>query len=79
VPIIFGTDLPVTPIPRQWEEFLALQDAGLSTADALKAATTNAAATLGMADTLGSLDAGKFADLIAVANDSRDDLHEPRD
>jgi len=76
VPIIFGTDLPVTPIPREWEEFLALQDAGLSSAEALKSATTNAAAALGMADTLGSLDAGKWADVIAVANDPRVDLHE---
>ena len=39
VPILFGTDLPVVPIAREWEEFLALQDAGLSTADVLKSAT----------------------------------------
>lgn len=76
VPILFGTDLPVTPIAREWEEFLALQDAGLSTADALKSATLNAAAALGMADSLGSIEAGKFADLIAVAHDPRVDLHE---
>ncbi len=76
VPIIFGTDLPVTPIAREWEEFLALQDAGLTAADVLKSATVNAAAALGMADTLGSIAAGKFADLIAVAHDPRVDLHE---
>ena len=58
------------------EELLSLQDAGLNTAEALKAATTNAAAALGMADTLGSLDAGKWADVIAVAHDPRADLHE---
>jgi imidazolonepropionase-like amidohydrolase len=76
VPILFGTDLPVTPIAREWEEFLALQDAGLSTADVLKSATVNAAAGLGMADTLGSLETGKAADVIAVAHDPRADMHE---
>jgi imidazolonepropionase-like amidohydrolase len=29
-----------------------------------------------MADTLGSIETGKFADLIAVAHDPRVDLHE---
>jgi imidazolonepropionase-like amidohydrolase len=76
VPILFGTDLPVVPIAREWEEFLALQDAGLSAADALKSATVSAAAALGMADTLGSIEAGKTADVIAVAHDPRVDLHE---
>jgi imidazolonepropionase-like amidohydrolase len=76
VTILLGTDLPVEPIAREWEELLSLQDAGLSTAEALKAATTNAAAALGMADSLGSLEAGKWADVIAVANDPRVDLHE---
>jgi imidazolonepropionase-like amidohydrolase len=76
VPILFGTDLPVVPIAREWEEFLALEDAGLSNADVLKSATVNAAAALGMADSLGSIGAGKFADLIAVPHDPRLDLHE---
>lgn len=74
--ILFGTDLPVTPIAREWEEFLALQDAGLSTADVLRSATINAAVGLGMADTLGSIESGKFADIIALAHDPRADLHE---
>lgn len=76
IPILFGTDLPVTPIAREWEEFLALQDAGLSTADVLRSATVNAAVGLGMADTLGSIESGKFADIIALAHDPRADLHE---
>ncbi|HEY2780327.1 MAG TPA: amidohydrolase family protein [Steroidobacteraceae bacterium] len=76
VPILFGTDLPVTPIAREWEEFLALQEAGLTSADSLKSATVNAATALGMADTVGSIEAGKDADVIAVSHDPRADLHE---
>jgi imidazolonepropionase-like amidohydrolase len=76
VPILFGTDLPVAPIAREWEEFLALQEAGLTTTDALKSATVNAAAALGMAQSIGSIEAGKSADVIAVAHDPRVDLHE---
>jgi imidazolonepropionase-like amidohydrolase len=76
VPILFGTDLPIVPIAREWEEFLALQDGGLTSTDALKAATVNAAAALGMTATLGSIENGKFADVIALAHDPREDLHE---
>jgi imidazolonepropionase-like amidohydrolase len=76
VPIIYGTDLPITPIAREWEEFLALQEAGLTPVDSLRSATTNAAAALGMADSLGSIEAGKWADVIALAHDPRADLHE---
>lgn len=76
VPILFGTDLPIVPIAREWEEFLALQDAGLTIADSLKSATVNAAAALGMADSLGTLEVGKWADVIALAHDPRVDLHE---
>jgi imidazolonepropionase-like amidohydrolase len=76
VPILFGTDLPIVPIAREWEELLALQEAGLTVPDSLKSTTVNAAAALGMADSLGSIEAGKWADVIAVANDPRIDLHE---
>ena len=76
VPILFGTDLPIVPIAREWEEFLALQDGGLTSTDALKAATVNAAAALGMTATLGSIETGKSADVIALAHDPREDLHE---
>ena len=76
IPILFGTDLPIVPIAREWEEFLALQDGGLTSTDALKAATVNAAAALGMTATPGSIETGKFADVIALAHDPREDLHE---
>jgi imidazolonepropionase-like amidohydrolase len=42
----------------------------------LKSATVSAAAALGMAQSIGSIEAGKSADVIAVAHDPRVDLHE---
>ncbi len=76
VRILFGSDLPVTPIPRVAEEFGLLRDAGLPAVDVLKSATVNAAAALGMEDTVGSLAPGKAADLIAVAKDPLADVTE---
>lgn len=75
IPILFGTDLPVVPIQRQAEEFLQLQDAGLSPVDVLKTATTNAAQALGRPD-LGSIAPDKTADIIAFEHDPLGDLKE---
>ena len=49
--------------------FEGLQDAGLSPAEVLRAATLDAAKVMGWEDRVGSLQAGRFADLIAVDGD----------
>jgi imidazolonepropionase-like amidohydrolase len=74
VKILFGSDLPVVKIADTAQEFLLLQDAGLTADEALRAATVNAAEALGMAKTLGTLEPGKNADVIALGNDPRADL-----
>ena len=56
--------------------FEALVDAGLSPLEAIRAATTNAAELLGWQDRLGSIEANKFADLIAVPGDPLKDINE---
>ena len=56
--------------------FEAFVDAGLSPLDAIHAATANAAELLGWQDRLGSIEANKFADLIAVAGDPLKDINE---
>lgn len=76
VPILFGSDLPVVPAARTAEEFALLGAAGLTPADALKAATINAARALGMDDTIGSIAPGKAADIIAVGHDPLRDLNQ---
>ncbi len=55
-------------------EFEALVSAGVQPIAALRAATTNAAHVLGLADAIGSLEAGKFADIIAVDGDPLSDM-----
>lgn len=47
---------------------------GLSSADAIRAATVNAAELLGWRDRVGAVEAGKFADLIAVDGDPLADI-----
>src|SRR5262249_39282363 len=56
--------------------FEALVDAGLSPLETIRAGTNNAAELLGWQDRLGSMEAGKFADLIAVAGDPLKDIIE---
>ena len=56
--------------------FEAMVDAGLPLIETIRAATINAAELLGWQDRAGSVEAGKFADLIAVAGDPLKDVGE---
>lgn len=56
--------------------FEGLVDAGLSQPETIRAATINAAELLGWQDRMGSVEAGKFADLIAVVGDPLKDINE---
>jgi imidazolonepropionase-like amidohydrolase len=49
--------------------FVNLRDAGISGLDVIRAITINAAEMLGWQDRIGTLEPGKFADLVAVAGD----------
>jgi imidazolonepropionase-like amidohydrolase len=52
---------------RNNEEFAMMVELGaLTPAEALATATTHAAALLGLADQIGTLEVGKVADIIAV-------------
>ena len=69
VNIAFGTDSGVSPHGRNAEEFALMVRAGMSPAAAIRAATVSAAKLLGREDTLGTIEVGKDADIIAVRGD----------
>jgi imidazolonepropionase-like amidohydrolase len=56
--------------------FPVLHQAGMTSLDVIRAITSNAAEMLGWQDRIGSIEPGKFADLIAVAGDPVGDITE---
>jgi imidazolonepropionase-like amidohydrolase len=74
VKIALGTDAAVYPHGRNAEEMAELVRLGMKPVDALKAATSVDADLLGVADRLGSLEAGKIADVIATPGDPTRDI-----
>jgi imidazolonepropionase-like amidohydrolase len=74
VKIAFGTDAGVSKHGRNADEFELMVEHGMSPMDALVAATVNAADLLGLKDEIGTLEAGKAADIIAVDGDPLTDV-----
>ncbi|NBR32106.1 MAG: amidohydrolase family protein [Sphingomonadaceae bacterium] len=74
VKIAFGTDAGVSKHGRNADEFELLVKHGMSPMAAIQAATVNAADLLGVSNETGSLEAGKAADIIAVAGDPLADV-----
>jgi imidazolonepropionase-like amidohydrolase len=72
VPIVLGTDAGVLPHGRNAGEILALVAAGLTPAEAIRAATVDAAALLGRKD-LGEILVGAAADFLVVEGDPLQD------
>jgi imidazolonepropionase-like amidohydrolase len=73
VKISFGTD---TNSGNGAHEFSLLVHAGMTPADALMTATHNAADLLGISATQGSIQTGRYADLIAVKGNPLSDITE---
>ena len=73
VKIAFGTDSAVSPHGLNAQEFGLMVGLGMTPAAALRTAPT-AAALLGLDKTTGTLEAGKEADVIAVAGDPLADI-----
>lgn len=66
VNMVFASDSGVYPHGDNGHQFSRMVKFGMTELQALQAATINAATMLKKQDSLGSLDAGKFADVIAV-------------
>ena len=75
VKIAFGTDSAVSPHGINAQEFGLMVDLGMTPAAALRAATASAADLLGLSRTIGTLQPGKAADVIAVPGDPLADIH----
>jgi len=74
VRIAFGTDSGVYPHGENAKEFGYMVQAGIPPLYAIQAATTHAAQLLHHEKDLGSIAAGKYADIIAVTGNPLDDI-----
>jgi len=69
-----GTDAGVTPHGGNAVELQMMVEAGMSPLSAIRSATSNAAALLGMSESIGSISSGTMADLIAVEGNPLEDV-----
>jgi imidazolonepropionase-like amidohydrolase len=75
VPIAFGTDSGVISHGKNGREFWLMTEwGGMRPIDTITAATLNAAKLLGLDSTIGSLESGKLADIVAVPGDPLTDI-----
>ncbi len=78
VRIGFGTDAGIYPHGENARQFAYMVEYGMTPLEAIRAATTSAAASLGRSQELGSIAPGKFANIIAVEGDPLEDVERLR-
>jgi imidazolonepropionase-like amidohydrolase len=74
VKMSFGTDAGVCPYGVSGRQFAFMVKYGMTPIQAIRSATSNAADLLGKSNLLGSLQPGKYADIIAVTGDPLADI-----
>lgn len=74
VKMVFASDAGVMPHEEVGGQFAVMVEYGMTPLQAIRAATTNAAAALGQPGKVGTLRPGAFADLIAVDGDPLADV-----
>jgi imidazolonepropionase-like amidohydrolase len=74
VPIIYGTDSAVYPHGDNALQFPIMVERGMTPMDAIKAATSVAAYHIGWGDKVGSIEPGRFGDMIAVRGNPLEDI-----
>ena len=75
VNIAFGTDAGVSPHGQNARQFRLMVEQGpMTPMAALRSATVDAATLLGQSDNIGTIEVGKFADMIAVKGDPYRDI-----
>ena len=74
VKLAYGTDSGVYPHGQNAKQFAYMVRYGMTPMQAIQSATIRAAELLGKENVLGSIRAGRFADLIAVKGDPLNDI-----
>ena len=75
VNLAFGSDAAVCPHGTQLKQFAKMVSLGMKPLAAIRAATSGDARLFGVDGKLGTLEAGKLADVVAVAGDPSRDIH----
>jgi imidazolonepropionase-like amidohydrolase len=78
VKVAFGTDSGVSNHGDNAREFQYMVEAGMPPIEAVLSATRAGADVIGAADRIGSIQPGRFADLVAVAGNPLTDITEMR-
>jgi imidazolonepropionase-like amidohydrolase len=76
VKLAYGTDAGVYPHGWNGKQFAKMVQWGMTPMQAIQSATMNAADLLGWSDRVGSIQVGRFADLVAVDGDPLRDITE---
>jgi imidazolonepropionase-like amidohydrolase len=76
VKVAYGTDSGISPHGTNAEEAVLMVEAGMSEMDFIVSATVNAADLIGMSDSIGTIETGKYADIIAVDESPLEDIGE---
>jgi len=74
VKMAFGTDAGVYPHGDNAKQFFYMVKFGMTPSQAIRAATANAADLIGRSKDVGTIEAGKYADIIAVGADPMSDV-----
>lgn len=74
VKIAFGTDAGVFAHGKNALEFVYMTEVGMSPMEAIQSATMSAADLLDVTDVLGSIEAGKLADIVAVGENPLENI-----
>jgi imidazolonepropionase-like amidohydrolase len=75
VKIAFGTDSGVSLHGENAKEFIYMVESGMKPIEAIQSATKNAATLMRVYDKMGSIEVGKYADIIAVADDPTQNIN----
>ncbi len=76
VRIAFGTDAGWRPHGGNAEQLVQMVELGMTSAEAIAAASLHAAEAIGWQDDVGSLEPGKFADLVATRSSPLADIRQ---